>query len=226
MRFTRRLLNQISSASTVLPAKPVSRANTTAFIGLGRMGFEMAYNLFSHTLVDGDGSANFVVCDAREESAIAFAQNLVNQFPGAKVDVVTSPADAVLASQTVVTMLPSSPHVRQVYAESGGIIPALKTLNESETRSTFCIDSTTLDVEVARQTAKEVQETGATMVDAPVSGGVAGAKAGTLSFLVGGTKDEFERASPILSYMGCGCGGDAAWTAVGAGSEGVGECDQ
>lgn len=57
------------------------------------MGFEMAYNLFSHTLVDGDGSANFVVCDAREESAIAFAQNLVNQFPGAKVDVVTSPAE-------------------------------------------------------------------------------------------------------------------------------------
>lgn len=109
-------------------------------------------------------------------------------------------------------MLPSSPHVRQVYAESGGIIPGLKALSSEESSSTFCIDSTTLDVEVARETAKEVQSAGATMVDAPVSGGVAGAKAGTLSFLVGGTKEEFERASPILAYMGkriihCGASG-------------------
>lgn len=93
MRFTPRILNQVSSTSSVLSAKPASRANTTAFIGLGRMGFEMAYNLFSHTLVDGDGSANFVVCDAREESATAFARNLIHQFPGAKVEVVTTPAE-------------------------------------------------------------------------------------------------------------------------------------
>lgn len=90
MKLTPRLLNQLSS---VHPTKPISRANTTAFIGLGRMGFEMAYNLFSHTLVDSDGSANFVVCDAREESAITFARNLVNQFPGARVEVVNTPAE-------------------------------------------------------------------------------------------------------------------------------------
>lgn len=100
-------------------------------------------------------------------------------------------------------MLPSSPHVRQVYAtESGGIIPALRSLPQDEATATFCIDSTTLDVEVARNIAKEVHSAGATMVDAPVSGGVAGAKAGTLSFLVGGTKEAYDRASPILSRMG------------------------
>lgn len=100
-------------------------------------------------------------------------------------------------------MLPSSPHVRQVYtSDAGGIIPGLHSLSEDVPPQTLCIDSTTLDVEVARSTAKQVQETGATMVDAPVSGGVAGAKAGTLSFLVGGTEDAFTHVSPILAHMG------------------------
>lgn len=100
-------------------------------------------------------------------------------------------------------MLPSSPHVRQVYTtESGGIIPGLQSLASEERASTLCIDSTTLDVEVARTVAQEVHQTGATMIDAPVSGGVAGAKAGTLSFMVGGTEEAFQRASPILAHMG------------------------
>ncbi|KAI0340497.1 3-hydroxyisobutyrate dehydrogenase [Trametopsis cervina] len=180
-----------------------SRSRTTAFIGLGRMGYEMAYNLFSRTLVETAGNARFVVCDVREENSIAFIKNFHHHFPGARIEMVASPADAVAASQTVVTMLPSSPHVQTVYAtEDGGIIPALRALAPNETASTFCIDSTTLDVEVARNVAAEVHKTGATMVDAPVSGGVVGAKAGTLSFLVGGTDEAFERASPILTRMG------------------------
>lgn len=100
-------------------------------------------------------------------------------------------------------MLPSSPHVRQVYTtESGGIIPGLQALSPEDRSSTFCIDSTTLDVEVARGVAKDVHSIGATMVDAPVSGGVAGAQAGTLSFLVGGSEEAFSRALPILAHMG------------------------
>ena len=100
-------------------------------------------------------------------------------------------------------MLPSSPHVREVYTTgSGGIIPGLQSLSPEHRYSTFCIDSTTLDVEIARGVAKDVHNTGATMVDAPVSGGVAGAKAGTLSFLVGGSEEAFKRASPILAHMG------------------------
>ena len=112
--------------------------------------------------------------------------------------------DRVVAeSNTLVTMLPASPHVRQVYTqEASGIISGLRALSQGDATSTFCIDSTTLDVEVARDIAKEVHSTGATMVDAPVSGGVTGARAGSLSFLVGATEDAFHRASPILSHMG------------------------
>jgi 3-hydroxyisobutyrate dehydrogenase len=99
-------------------------------------------------------------------------------------------------------MLPSSPQVRMVYSDAGGIIAALKEMPVTEAQSTLCIDSTTLDVEVARGVANDVTQAGAQIVDAPVSGGVTGAKAGTLSFLVGGTSTAFELASPVLSRMG------------------------
>ncbi len=99
-------------------------------------------------------------------------------------------------------MLPSSPHVRNVYAEEDGIIPALQSLTPEAISSTLCIDSTTLDVEVARGVAADVEGTGASMVDAPVSGGVSGAKAGTLSFLVGGRRNAYNLAYPFLTHMG------------------------
>ncbi|THH10994.1 hypothetical protein EW146_g8199 [Bondarzewia mesenterica] len=187
------------------------RGKSISFIGLGNMGSEMASNLFSKRFAE-TSDAHFVVCDAVPENAARFCETFEKSFPGAKLGIALTPEEAVLASSTVVTMLPSSPHVRKVYAESGGIIPALRLLAESEARSTLCIDSTTLDVQVGRATAAETRETGAEMVDAPVSGGVTGAKAGTLSFLVGGTEDGFERASPILAHMGkriihCGASG-------------------
>ena len=100
-------------------------------------------------------------------------------------------------------MLPASPQVLDVYHT--GILPALRTLPRETAASTFCIDSTTLDVAVARQISSEVTNLAGTpnaIVDAPVSGGVTGAKAGTLSFLVGGEADAFARAKPILELMG------------------------
>jgi 3-hydroxyisobutyrate dehydrogenase len=69
-------------------------------------------------------------------------------------------------------MLPSSPHVRQVYLNSSGIIPTLRSLSQSDASSTICIDSTTLDVRVGREVAAEACTTGAAMLDAPVSGGM------------------------------------------------------
>src|ERR1700722_8941589 len=69
-------------------------------------------------------------------------------------------------------MLPSSPQVRTVYSEPAGIIPALKSLPIPLAKETLCIDSTTLDVGVARSVAREVNDSGAKMVDAPVSGGI------------------------------------------------------
>jgi 3-hydroxyisobutyrate dehydrogenase len=74
------------------------------------------------------------------------------------------------ASSTVVTVLPSSPQVTQVYQKGSSILEALRSLPQHERNSLF-IDSTTLDVEVARGVAKEVIATGAQMIDAPVSGG-------------------------------------------------------
>ena len=87
MKPTSRLLLHASRAHHA------PRAQTTAFVGLGRMGFEMAYNLFSRTLVESSGSAHFVVCDARQEAAEHFSHNLVEQFPGAKIQVVPTPAE-------------------------------------------------------------------------------------------------------------------------------------
>jgi len=81
-------------------------------------------------------------------------------------------------------------------------MPALRSLSPADASDTFCIDSTTLDVQVGRDVSAQVHSVGAGMVDAPVSGGVTGAKAGTLSFLVGGSEQAFARASPILELMG------------------------
>jgi 3-hydroxyisobutyrate dehydrogenase len=69
-------------------------------------------------------------------------------------------------------MVPSSPHVREVYSGSSGIIQGLRSLQESAVRETLCIDSTTLDVDVARAVALEVNNMGAQIIDAPVSGGM------------------------------------------------------
>ncbi|KIO04140.1 hypothetical protein M404DRAFT_144306 [Pisolithus tinctorius Marx 270] len=187
------------------------RARTTAFIGLGRMGSEMAHNLFLNKFSESPDSG-FVVCDAIPESAVSFQRSFLSRFPEALIEVVRTPEEAVRASATVVTMLPSSPEVQTVYTESNGIIPALRSFAADKPQQTLLIDSTTLDVDVARRVAGAAEESKALMIDAPVSGGVAGAKAGTLSFLVGGTEAAFRKAEPILSHMGkriiyCGSSG-------------------
>ncbi|KAJ6547122.1 3-hydroxyisobutyrate dehydrogenase [Mycena capillaripes] len=175
------------------------RPKSTSFIGLGRMGSEMAYNLFSKQFAKKPDS-RFVVCDALPESASSFCHSFTAAFPGSNIEIVATPEEATLASELIVTMLPSSAQVQTVYG--GGIIPTLRTLAADLAQKTVCIDSTTLDVDVAREVAKDVIATGACMVDAPVSGGVTGAKAGTLAFLVGGTEASFQTVHPVLSLMG------------------------
>ncbi|KAF8630368.1 hypothetical protein AX15_002932 [Amanita polypyramis BW_CC] len=177
----------------------VPRTDSTSFIGLGRMGYGMAYNLFSKQYAQKQ-EARFVVCDAVPETAQRFRQSFVSQFPNAKIEVAGTPEEAALGSSTIITMLPSSPQVSSVYRE--GIIPSLNKLSPSDVWDTLCIDSTTLDITLARQIAEEVKTAGARMIDAPVSGGETGAKAGTLSFLIGGSEEGFEEARPTLSLMG------------------------
>ncbi|KAJ4488403.1 3-hydroxyisobutyrate dehydrogenase [Lentinula aciculospora] len=191
MKTSLRLLNAIG--------RSLPRSRSTSFIGLGRMGHEMAYNLFSKQFAQANES-QFVVCDAIPESTQSFCSNFIKQYPGANISIANTPEEATLASQTIITMLPSSPQVLSVYND--GIIPTLRKLPAIQAHNTLCIDSTTLDVDVARSVAKYVTEAGSQMVDAPVSGGVTGAKAATLAFLVGGTITAFEKAQPLLALMG------------------------
>ncbi len=150
------------------------------FVGLGNMGGPMAANL----LKAGHQVAGFDLAPAARD-ALAKAGG-----GGA-----TSVAAAVAGAEVVITMLPAGPQVRQVYGGEGGILDRAR-------EGTLLIDSSTIDVESARSVAKAAAERGFDMLDAPVSGGVGGAAAGTLTFMVGGSEAGFARALPVLQAMG------------------------
>src|SRR5947209_1877354 len=149
-----------------------------AFIGLGNMGGGMAANLVKA----GHDVTAFDLSDA----ALGKAQK--NGCTRAE-----SAADAVRDADAVVTMLPAGKHVRDVY-ESSILGHALTTA--------ILIDCSTIDVTTAREEIQKADAAGYRMADAPVSGGIAAADAGTLTFMVGGTDEAFERARPILEKMG------------------------
>lgn len=157
------------------------------FIGVGNMGGPMARNLIKagHTLK---------VYDLNEE-----AVNFVVQS-GAKR--AASVKDAAAGVDFVVSMLPVGENVRAVFLADGVLAAA--------DRGTVLIDSSTIDVESARAVHAAAAEKGYAMLDAPVSGGTAGAEAATLTFMCGGDKATFQKALPILQAMGKNivhCGG-------------------
>jgi 3-hydroxyisobutyrate dehydrogenase len=150
------------------------------FIGLGNMGGPMAKNLVraGHRVLGFDTAP---ACrDAAAADGIAAQASL---------------GDAVGEADVVVTMLPAGRHVREVVAGDGGILA-------SGTRAGLIIDCSTIDVESARTVHAAAAEAGCDFVDAPVSGGIAGAGAATLTFMVGGSEEAFARAKPILQCMG------------------------
>jgi 3-hydroxyisobutyrate dehydrogenase len=154
--------------------------STIGFIGLGNMGAPMAANLVKagHRVTGYD-----VVASA----SAALAQQ------GAQA--AASVPDAAGAGEVVVTMLPAGPQVRQVYLGPDGVIARAR-------RDALLIDCSTIDVETARAVAARAAEAGLQMLDAPVSGGVIGAEAASLTFMVGGEPAAFARAEPILQAMG------------------------
>jgi 3-hydroxyisobutyrate dehydrogenase len=153
---------------------------TIGFVGIGNMGGPMAANL-----VGGGHSVRVFDLDA------ALVAGLVAQGAEAAGSV----AEAAAGADAVVTMLPAGKHVAAVYAVDGGILGAADP-------GALLIDCSTIDVETSRVVHAEATEAGFEMVDAPVSGGVGGATAGTLTFMVGGSEAAFARAEPILSIMG------------------------
>lgn len=148
-----------------------------AFIGLGNMGGPMAANLVKA----GHRVTGFDLVPAALEAAKA-----------AGVAIAATPGDAVAGADSVITMLPSGKHVLSVYE---AILPAV-------VPGTLLIDSSTIDVDSARKAHALAADKGAVALDAPVSGGVGGAAAGTLTFMVGGSPAAFARAEPILAAMG------------------------
>jgi 3-hydroxyisobutyrate dehydrogenase len=150
------------------------------FIGLGNMGMPMAQNL----LKAGYEVTGF---DLNADATQLLAAN-----GGTSAN---SVADACKAAEVVITMLPAGEQVRDVYLGAGGVLA-------SAAPGTLLIDSSTIDVQTARDVAQAAQDSGLAMVDAPVSGGVTGAEAATLTFMVGGSDDAFERARLVLEKMG------------------------
>jgi 3-hydroxyisobutyrate dehydrogenase len=150
------------------------------FIGLGNMGLPMALNLVKagHAVQGFDLNADAVA--KLVEAGGTAASSVHNAASG--VDV-------------VVTMLPAGQHVRDVYTGAGGVLA-------SADPNTLLIDSSTIDVASARAVAEAAAAKKLLMIDAPVSGGVGGAQAGTLTFMVGGPERAFEQAKPYLEAMG------------------------
>ena len=149
-----------------------------AFIGLGNMGGGMAANLAK--------AGHEVRAFDLSEAALAKAEE---RGCSRAADATTAVQDA----DAVITMLPAGKHVAEVFRTA--------VFGQAPT-SAILIDCSTIDVDTARTVEKEAQDAGYTMVDAPVSGGIAAAEAGTLTFMVGGTADGFERARPYLEQMG------------------------
>jgi len=150
------------------------------FIGLGNMGLPMARNLVS-------AGHSVIGFDLNEE--------VVGRLTDGGASRSNSVAEACAPAEIVITMLPAGEQVREVYLGDRGVL-------STAGRGTLLIDSSTIDVETARDVARAAEGRGLAMVDAPVSGGVAGAQAATLTFMVGGSAAAFERALPVLEKMG------------------------
>ncbi len=153
------------------------------FIGLGNMGAPMAANLLKagHAVVGYD-----------------LSRPALDALAAAGGEVATSAAEAGSGAEIVITMLPAGEHVREVWLHQGGLLEAVA---RSETKP-LLIDCSTIDVESSRAVEAQARASGLDMLDAPVSGGTAGAAAGTLTFMVGGPGGGFARGEPILQAMG------------------------
>lgn len=151
-----------------------------AFFGLGNMGGPMAINLIK-------AGHQVAVFDLFEEAVAKVVEH------GAVS--ASDPTSVAKGAEVVVSMLPAGKHVKSLYLGEEGIGRVL-------TKGALVIDSSTIDAESARETHTGLAEYGIEFIDAPVSGGVAGAAAGTLSFMVGGSDDSFNKAKPILECMG------------------------
>ncbi len=153
----------------------------------------------------GSPMARNLVKAGHELSVFDMSPTAIEKVVATGAKAATSAVDAGKNADIVITMLPSSPHVREVYLGAGDLLASVKP-------GTLLIDSSTIDPHTARDVAAAAAQRNIIMLDAPVSGGTAGAEAGTLTFMVGGNAAAFETSKPILAKMGknvvhCGAAG-------------------
>lgn len=150
------------------------------FIGLGNMGLHMVRNLLAE-------NHELKVFDLVEATVAAAAE--AGASPAGSV------AEAAKGAEVVISMVPAGKHVKAVYLGDEGVIA-------NADAGALLVDCSTIDVATAREVSAAAADAGFEMLDAPVSGGVGGAEAGTLTFMVGGSPEAFARAKPLLQIMG------------------------
>jgi len=150
------------------------------FIGLGNMGGPMAANL---------------VKAGHQVKVFDLNQSVVNDLANNGAIAATDAKHCATDIDLLISMLPASKHVKSLYLGDTGLVHVLA-------KTTLVIDCSTIDAASAREVGAELGEHGIAFVDAPVSGGVAGATAGTLTFIVGGDDAHFNQAQPVLADMG------------------------
>jgi 2-hydroxy-3-oxopropionate reductase len=155
-------------------------AERVGFVGLGIMGKPMATNLM-------DAGYKLTVHNRSPEKALELGE--------AGATVAKSPKEVAQNADIIITMLPDSPQVSEVVAGEGGVL-------EGITEGSLVIDMSTISPVVTEELSEAIKEKGASMLDAPVSGGDVGAIEGTLSIMVGGEEADFERAKPLFEAMG------------------------
>jgi 3-hydroxyisobutyrate dehydrogenase len=150
------------------------------FIGLGKMGLPMALNLLKagHQLTGYD-----------------LVKSQLDLFAASGGTVAPDANTAAKDAEVLISMLPASQHVQSLYLGEKGLLANLKP-------KTLLIDCSTISPKVAQAVAANAKAKGFAMIDAPVSGGTAGAQAATLTFMVGGDTNDVERARPLLERMG------------------------
>jgi 2-hydroxy-3-oxopropionate reductase len=153
-------------------------ADAVGFIGLGIMGKPMAENLI-------EAGHELVAYNRTREKA--------EDLDGATV--AETPREVAERSDIIITMLPDSPQVEEVLAGEDGVLEGVK-------EGALIVDMSTISPVVTEELAGEAEERGASMLDAPVSGGDVGAIDGTLSIMVGGSEEDFGRALPLFEVMG------------------------
>ena len=177
--FTKTFVRKLSVAHAHM-SNNSRNISSVGVIGLGNMGASMASNLLKQF-------NNVTVFDLNTESV----NNLVSQ--GAKS--ATTVKELATSCDAIVTMLPATKHVQGVLQDEDGVFNHAKA-------GTLLIDCSTIDPESSANLNKTASAKGLKMLDAPVSGGVTGAAAGTLTFMVGGSEEDLALAKPIFDAMG------------------------